>query len=89
MTIDGIFEQKKFDSRREPFRKYLNELQNSDYEITEILEHFPAFVGHMTLLRCLTIYELYKKTEGIAGHIADVGVFKGGSAILFSKLIIY
>jgi hypothetical protein len=41
----------------------------------------------MSLNRVLTIYELYKKTLGMAGHIADVGVYKGASSLLFAKLI--
>ena len=51
------------------------------------MEHFTAYVGHMSLHRVLTIYEIYKKTLGMAGHIADVGVYKGASSLLFAKLI--
>jgi len=58
-----------------------------DYPITDFLSHFPAFIGRQTLLRNLTLYELYKKTLGIGGHIAEVGVYKGAGSILFGKLI--
>ena len=51
------------------------------------MEHFPAYVGHMALNRVLTIYELYKMSLGLAGHIADVGVYRGASSLLFAKLI--
>src|SRR5262249_13795420 len=44
-------------------------------------------VGHVTLWRVLTLYELYKKTLGLPGHIADVGVHKGASALLFTKFL--
>ena len=41
----------------------------------------------MTLSRYIALYESYKSTLGISGHIADVGIFKGGSSFLFAKLI--
>jgi hypothetical protein len=41
----------------------------------------------MQLNRILTIYELYKKVSGIAGHIAEVGVFKGSGSLLLAKLV--
>ena len=53
----------------------------------EIIEDFPRFSGHMSIGRYLTLYELYKKTEGIAGHIAEVGTYKGSSLLWFTKLV--
>lgn len=41
----------------------------------------------MSLNRLLTLYELYKVVQNVAGHIAEVGVFKGAGTILFAKLI--
>jgi len=35
----------------------------------------------------LALYESYKATLGLSGHIADVGIFKGGSSFLFAKLM--
>jgi hypothetical protein len=55
--------------------------------VEDLLHDFTAYVGHMTLNRMLTIYELYKQVLGVAGHIADVGVYKGGSSLLFAKLV--
>ena len=56
-------------------------------ESVDFLHHFPAYVGRQTLLRNLTLYELYKKTLGVSGHIAEVGVYKGAGSILFGKLV--
>jgi hypothetical protein len=35
----------------------------------------------------LQFYELYKKTNSLSGHIADVGSWKGSSLIYLSKLV--
>ena len=77
----------KFNDRRAPYCQYVDELKRMDIQTEDFLEHFPAFVGHMTLHRILTLYELYKQTAEIAGHIAEVGVFKGAISLLFAKLV--
>lgn len=86
-TSRGTLEAQKFDYRRKQYYEYINYLKNIYGGVSEVLEHFTAYVGHMSLHRVLTIYELYKKTLGMAGHIADVGVYKGASSLLFAKLI--
>ena len=48
--------------------------------------HFPAFAGHLTLARFITLYEAYKMVLDVAGHIAEVGIDMGTSSILFAKL---
>jgi hypothetical protein len=83
----GQFETVKFAHRRPDYAHAMQEILSMGYTADEYLHHFPAFVGHMTLWRALTLYELYKKTLGIAGHIADVGVYVGASALLFGKLM--
>jgi hypothetical protein len=83
----GQFETVKFASRRPDYARAVEEITSMGYSVEDYLHHFPAFVGHMTLGRTLTLYELYKKTLGLSGHIADVGVFVGASALLFGKLM--
>jgi predicted O-methyltransferase YrrM len=41
----------------------------------------------MHLNRIFTLYELYKNVANIAGHIAEVGTFKGAGSLLFAKLV--
>ena len=36
----------------------------------------------MSLNRVLTLYEFFKMTRKTAGHIAEVGVYKGAGSIL-------
>ncbi len=83
----GSLESVKFNHRRDDYYKYVEYLKNQDIPLEDYLHDFTAYIGHMSLNRLLTIYELYKKTLGMAGHIADVGVYKGASSLLFAKLI--
>ena len=85
--IYGNLESVKFDHRRPGYYQYMEYLKGQSIPLEDLLHDFTAYVGHMTLNRLLTIYELYKKTLGLAGHIADVGVYKGGSSLLFAKLV--
>lgn len=85
--LTGTLETVKFASRRANYDEYLSKLPDLGYEISDYLHYFPAFTGHMTLNRYLTLYEIYKQVSGIAGHIAEIGVFKGGSTLLFAKLV--
>lgn len=83
----GEFESVKFDYRREAFGQYLNFLEEKNLPISEVLEHYSAYAGHMSINRLLTLYELYKKVNNVAGHIAELGVYKGAGTLLFAKLV--
>jgi hypothetical protein len=84
---EGKFEYQRFADRREAYYTGLDKIKEMDYAWDDLIHHFPAFVGHMTLSRFLGLYELYKMTKGVAGHIAEAGVYKGASLLLFAKLI--
>ena len=83
----GELESKKFDTRRPDFYAYLEFLKSKELPIEEILEHYSAYVGHMSLNRLLTLYELYKMVSGVCGHIAEVGVYKGAGTLFFAKMV--
>ena len=85
--IPGNLESDKFEHRREDYYKGIEKIKTLGYSLEDYLHYFPSFVGGMTLSRYLALYESYKSTLGISGHIADVGIFKGGSSFLFAKLI--
>jgi len=82
----GIYEHKKFDKLRKPYKKLLKNFEKN-YEINEFIECFPIFTGELTLSRYLTIYEYYKKIQNLAGHIGEVGSYKGASLIFLGKLV--
>tara|TARA_R110000868_G_scaffold39435_2_gene137386 strand:- start:1126 stop:1845 length:720 start_codon:yes stop_codon:yes gene_type:complete len=84
---NGWLESAKFEARREGFYDYRDYLNSQEIPITDLLEHFTSYVGHMSLNRMFTLYELYKLSKNVAGHIAEVGVYKGAGTLLFAKLV--
>ena len=83
---EGDFETRKFSARKGPYYEGLAEILSLGYSQEDLIHHFPSFVGHMTLSRFLALYEVYKMTLGVAGHIAEAGVYKGAGTLLLAKL---
>jgi hypothetical protein len=83
---EGKFETRKFGGRKAGYYEGLTEILSLDYAKEDFIHHFPSFVGHMTLSRFMALYELYKMTLGVAGHIAEAGVYKGAGTLFFAKL---
>lgn len=80
-------EASKFDHRREAYYEALPQLIEAAGHPSNLLHHFPAYTGHVTLARFLSLYEVYKMTLGLSGHIAEAGIFKGTSVLQFAKLM--
>lgn len=83
---EGKFETRKFAGRKTSYYEGLAEILSLGYDREDLIHHFPSFVGHMTLARFLILYEAYKKTLGVAGHIAEAGVYKAAATLFFAKL---
>ena len=83
----GKFETLKFNHRRKKFYEYIKHLKKNKTSIEDLLEHSTAYIGHMSLNRIITLYEIYKKTLKLNGHIAELGVYKGSGSLLFAKLV--
>ena len=83
---DGKYESIKFAGRKADYYAGLAEILSLGYETEDLIHHFPSFVGHMTLSRFLALYEAYKMTLGVAGHIAEAGVYKAAGTLFFAKL---
>lgn len=79
-------EYTKFDERRASYRKTLVEIEALGFTFYDYVHYSPAFAGHMNLARFLALYETYKRTLGLAGHIAEVGVWKASCLLYFAKL---
>jgi len=80
-------EYTKFAHRREPYRKALDEMKSMNLAFEDYIHHHPAFVGHMNLARFLALYETFRRTLGLAGHIAEVGVWRASGLLYFAKLL--
>lgn len=87
MKHEGKFEYTKFQKLRDSYNDGIDNLSEMNFDFKETIEDFPRFSGHMSIGRYLTLYELYKKTSGISGHIAEVGTYKGTSLLWFTKLV--
>jgi len=87
MNHKGKYEYVKFDKLRDPYNEGIKKMESMNFSFQELVEDFPRFSGHMSIGRYLTLYEIYKKTEGIAGHIAEIGTYKGTSLLWFSKML--
>lgn len=85
--IDGTLETVKFAKEKAEYHESLQKILQLGYENVDFIHHFPAFVGKLTLSRMLALHHLYSQTREIAGHIAEIGVYKGASSIFFGKLI--
>jgi hypothetical protein len=83
---EGKFETRKFAGRKPQYYEGLAEILSLGYDQEDFIHHFPSFVGHMTLSRFLALYEVYKMTLGVAGHIAEAGVYKGAGTLFLAKL---
>jgi len=80
------FEHQKYARERKSYREMLPLLLGLDFSAADHIHHFPAFAGELTLARYLSLYEAYKMTSGLAGHIAEVGIGTGSATLLFAKL---
>lgn len=58
-----------------------DKFEQLNYSPEDFYEHFPCFAGAKTLARYLSLHDCYQKTLGIAGHMAEVGVYRGGGAV--------
>jgi hypothetical protein len=83
----GTMESQRFASRREAYWQSIHEILDMGIAPADLIHHAPAFAGHINLARYLALYEAYKMTLPIAGHIAEAGIWKGTCTIFFAKLM--
>lgn len=69
------------------FARYLDELEVNQPSYVEVIKTFPVYVGYVAFARMLALYELYKKTVELSGHIAEVGTSRGTTLHFVGKLI--
>lgn len=81
------YEYMKFHHLRPQYEAGMKEIMAMDFQKQDFINHFPAFVGHLTLARFISMYEAYKMVANVAGHVAEVGVDMGTTSIFFAKLL--
>jgi hypothetical protein len=80
------FENTKDTALGMPSEAATAKFRRMEYELEDFYEYFPCFAGAKLIARFLSLFECYKSTLGIAGHIADVGAFRGATSLFFAKL---
>lgn len=83
----GKFELRKFASRKPEYYESLQQILALGFDASDYIHYFPAFAGHLTIARFISLYEAYKMTLGVAGHVAEIGVYKGAGSLFFAKLM--
>lgn len=84
--VPGSLESSKFEHLREPYYEGLEKIKKLGYSFEDLIHYFPSFCGHLTLARYLCLIECYQRTLGVAGHMAEIGVYKAAGSMLFAKL---
>ena len=79
-------ERDKFNERSKHYFKALEKVLSLGWSEKELVHQFPLMSGEENIARYLALYEHYKMTSGIAGHIAEVGVWNGASLLYLTKL---
>lgn len=77
----------KFKELNEEFHNYIAHLPELFERPEELLFYFPAYVGHVNLGRFLALYEIFRKVRKLNGHVADLGVHRGASMLMFGNLV--
>jgi hypothetical protein len=80
------FENTKDTALGMPSEAAVAKYRRMQYEPEDFYEQFPCFIGAKWIGRFVSFFECYKKTLGIAGHIAEVGVYRGAVSLFFAKL---
>ncbi|MBS1776234.1 MAG: class I SAM-dependent methyltransferase [Bacteroidetes bacterium] len=81
------YEYMKYHKDRPLYEAGIKEMKELGFSDEEYFNHFPCFIGHLTLSRYLALYEAFKLSLNVAGHIAEIGVDKGSVSLLFTKLV--
>jgi hypothetical protein len=56
-------------------------------DIWSVVDHWPLYCGVANLSRSLSIYEIFKSTLGIPGHVAEFGSWRGANLLFLAKLL--
>ena len=66
---------------------YIKKIKNEKINNLDFVYHFPVYAGEVNLARFIFFYEMYKRVKDLSGHIADIGIWKGGSFFSFIKFV--
>ena len=79
-------ERSKFADRSKRYFEGLEKVLALGWTEKELVHQFPLMTGAENIARYLSLYELYKMTMGVAGNVAEVGVWNGATLLYLAKL---
>jgi hypothetical protein len=79
-------EIEKHQNKKTAYHETLKEILSLGYSEEEYIHNNPLFNGDVNIARYLALYEIYKQTLGLNGHIADCGMWRGSTFMYFCKL---
>jgi len=77
----------KLDNQDQTYFDYIEDIENYYDGPKDLIFNFPVYAGAPNLARSFAFYELYKQVMDCAGHIADIGSFKGRTLLQFAKMV--
>ncbi len=81
------FEHRKFAAESAEFHRAIDEILELDIPKKDLIHQYPIYSGFVNLGHHLALYELFKKTLTLSGHVAEIGTWKGAGLLFFAKLI--
>jgi hypothetical protein len=72
----------EYKAKREELAKRLGERN-----VWSFVDHYPLYCGIQTLSRFVALEAALRSTLTVPGHVAEFGTFRGGSLMLFAKLL--
>lgn len=91
MTDDVILDVKNFEVSKfkndASYHQSVDKILACNHPALDYIHHNGAFNGSANIARQLSLYELYKMTSHLAGHVAEIGVWKGASFLYWAKLV--
>lgn len=79
----------KFHSQNQEYYQHRKELstQLGPRELWSVIDHWPLYCGVGNLTRFLAIYDIFKSTLTVPGHVAEFGCWRGANLMFLAKLL--
>lgn len=56
-------------------------------ELWSVMDHWQMYAGIRNMARSLSIYDIYKSTIAVPGHIAEFGSWRGANLLFLAKIL--
>ena len=79
----------KFATKDAAYKKRRTELSEKygPRELWSVMDHWPLYCGVRNMARYLAIYEIFKTTIAVPGHVAEFGTWRGANLMFLGKML--